>query len=78
MKLAWANAPNFPPKGIESGFDPIIGQATDPTSRTIAGTDPRNQTATLSLPEEWVISKGGEYFFTPSITGLRDDFAVTD
>ncbi|KAK7688865.1 hypothetical protein QCA50_007554 [Cerrena zonata] len=44
IQRTWANAPDFPPKGIKSGFDPIIGQATDPTSRTIAGTDPRNQT----------------------------------
>lgn len=78
MELAWANEINFPPKGMTSGFDPIIGQATDPTSRIITGANVRDQTATLSLTEEWVVSKGGEYFFTPSISALRDTFAVVE
>ena len=81
--LAWANEARFPPgpngSGIsvpEVGFDPIIGQTNSGGRRFMSGTDPRNQHATLDLPEEWVISKGGEYLFTPSISALRDVFAV--
>ena len=81
--LAWANEARFPPgpngSGIpvpEVGFDPIIGQTNSGERRFMSGTDPRNQHATLDLPEEWVISKGGEYLFTPSISALRDVFAV--
>lgn len=30
----------------------------------------------FKLPVEWVISKGGEYFFSPSISALREVFAL--
>ncbi len=58
------------------GFDAIIGQATDETSRTIAGTDPLNSTGTLHLPTEWVVPRGGEYYFSPSLPALRSTFAL--
>ncbi|CAL1715804.1 unnamed protein product [Somion occarium] len=77
IQHSWANNTGFPIQKPEvPGFDPIIGQAADPTSRTMSGSNPQNQTATLSLPTEWVVSKGGEYFFAPSISVLRDTFAL--
>lgn len=73
----WANATTFPPqKPFTPGFDPIIGQTNDDSVRTLAGTDPNNQTAELSLPTDWVLPKGGEYFFSPSIPALRTKFAL--
>lgn len=39
-------------------------------------TDPNDPNANFNLPVEWVISKGGEYFFSPSISALRDTFAL--
>lgn len=73
----WANATGFPPnKPFTPGFDPIIGQTNDDSVRTLAGTDPNNQTAELSLPTDWVLPKGGEYFFSPSIPALRTKFAL--
>lgn len=81
--LDWANEPRFPPgpNGSgnpvpEVGWDPIIGQAGAGGHRFMSGTNPRNQSATLDLPQEWVISKGGEYLFTPSLSALRDIFAI--
>ena len=76
QKLGWANNPAFPPfKGVDAGFDPIIGQAADPTSRTVLGTDPARQGDSLLLTQQWVLSKGGEYFFTPSLSSLKATFA---
>ncbi|OBZ72595.1 Dye-decolorizing peroxidase msp1 [Grifola frondosa] len=76
IQHSWANTAGFPiQKPVTPGFDPIIGQAADPTSRTLTGTNPNNQSASLSLPIEWVVPKGGEYFFAPSISTLRDTFA---
>lgn len=77
LHLGWANTVSFPPnKPFTPGFDPIIGQTNDDSVRTLAGTDPNNQTAELSLPTDWVLPKGGEYFFSPSIPALRTKFAL--
>lgn len=78
VQQSWANAPNFPlkknasPPVSEPGFDAIIGQGS---SRSIVGFDPNNPEKSLPLPEEWVVSKGGEYFFSPSISALQETFA---
>ncbi|KAI0636148.1 peroxidase TAP [Trametes polyzona] len=71
----WANNPSFPPKNVTPGFDAIIGQTNDSSTRTINGMDPKNPSGSLSLPVEWVVPKGGEYFFVPSIPALRTKFA---
>ncbi|THH33434.1 heme-thiolate peroxidase [Antrodiella citrinella] len=75
VQHSWANNTAFPPQKPETpGFDAIIGQAADPTSRTITGADPKAQTTALPLPIEWVVPKGGEYFFSPSIPALKSTF----
>ncbi|KAI0706756.1 hypothetical protein C8T65DRAFT_651892 [Cerioporus squamosus] len=78
IQQSWANTPGFPIRKdpIVPGFDPIIGQQSDLAIRTLSGTDPNNQGANLSLPTEWVVPKGGEYFFSPSISALRSKFAA--
>ena len=74
------NEPNFPQPELSSnaqlrsGHDPIIGQAGG-KPRQIFGVDPKDQSKQLDLPVDWVIPKGGEYFFTPSITALKTKFA---
>lgn len=74
----WANNTGFPIRKdpVIPGFDPIIGQTSNQTIRTLSGTDPNNQGAELSLTAEWVVPKGGEYFFSPSIPALRTKFAL--
>jgi deferrochelatase/peroxidase EfeB len=70
----WANNTNFPVPGAH-GIDPVIGQGVNP---------PGDQ----KLPKQWdnpaagtsnnvafagfVKMKGGEYFFSPSLTFLRN------
>ncbi|KAG6868853.1 hypothetical protein C0993_008982 [Termitomyces sp. T159_Od127] len=91
IQRTWANSANFPPQaanaGVDAGcvdlvsetspilsmdrLDPIIGQG----KRTIVGTDPNDPTKNLSLPD-FVIPRGGEYFFSPSIKGLKETLAT--
>ncbi|ELU39976.1 peroxidase TAP [Rhizoctonia solani AG-1 IA] len=75
IQKSWANAPNFPPaaqKEVEAGFDPIIGQKNGQSRETL-GTSAGSQ---LTLPRDFVISRGGEYFFSPSIKALKTKFAA--
>nr|UQK85143.1 dye decolorizing peroxidase [uncultured fungus] len=82
IQHSWANNVKFPPKANIAnpvptpGFDPIIGQASNDGVRTLVGTDPSIQGASLSLPVQWVVPKGGEYFFVASIPALKTKFAL--
>lgn len=79
IQQSWANNPGFPPqKPVQPGFDPIIGQLgqTDPKQFQLSGTNPKSQNTELLLPTQWVVPKGGEYFFTPSIPALKGTFAL--
>jgi Dyp-type peroxidase family len=75
VQKAWSNTETFPPKGLlfKSGFDPIMG---------LNGRNPRNMFDSkaagkdLKLPINWVVPKGGEYFFAPSIKALGEELAI--
>ncbi|KAG8742055.1 hypothetical protein FRC10_002081, partial [Ceratobasidium sp. 414] len=76
IQQSWANKVNFPPNkgfppGKGPGFDPIVGQANG-ASRATLGTQSGPQ---LTLPQDFVVSRGGEYFFSPSILALKTVFA---
>jgi len=85
LQKAWANNQNFPPKrdpnnphkNLTIGFDPIIGtNGGDLTGRVTIGTDPNAQEAPLRLPIEWVVPRGGAYFFAPPISALTSKLAA--
>jgi hypothetical protein len=72
------NTPTFPPKlipPVTSGFDPIMGlNGNNPRTMN----DPKAQGGEFVLPSDFVVPKGGEYFFSPSISTLRDVFAIKE
>ncbi|THU78849.1 hypothetical protein K435DRAFT_876191 [Dendrothele bispora CBS 962.96] len=45
------------------------GSATD-APRVITGTDPLDTNKAFTIDSEFVISRGGEYFFSPPISAL--------
>ena len=74
----WANDENFifGKNPIVPGFDPIVGVSPTGVPRTMAGHIPDQETSSLDLSTDlWVVPRGGEYFFSPSISALRDVLA---
>ncbi|KAH8834454.1 fungal peroxidase [Flagelloscypha sp. PMI_526] len=69
----WVNNDNFFQSG--TGLDPIIGTNGGSTF-DIAGVDPNNPSQKLTIIQDFVLSRGGEYFFSPSISALRDVLSV--
>jgi len=73
----WANNRGFPiNKPILPGIDPIIGQAPDEGVRTMSGSNPKDLAGELQLDSQFVVPKGGDYFFSPSIPALKQRFAL--
>ncbi|THU94011.1 Dyp-type peroxidase [Dendrothele bispora CBS 962.96] len=84
IQQSWVDNEQFPSivpniTANTTGVDPIIGR--DATKRTdaprvITGTDPLNTNRSFTLDSEFVISRGGEYFFSPPISALSGRLAV--
>ncbi|KAJ7192911.1 fungal peroxidase [Mycena pura] len=72
LQQTWAGDADFVHAG--TGVDPIIGELAC-AQRVISGLDPTDSTKTLTLPN-FVISRGGEYFFTPSLSAISGTLAV--
>ena len=51
------------------GFDPIIG-ANNGQPRFTDGLDPTNANRSITFNDDFVVSRGGEYFFSPPISAL--------
>jgi hypothetical protein len=77
QQITWANTATFPPFKNDStpGIEPVIGQVGGGANRIVGGLDPNDASRDMSIPQ-FVISKGGEYFFSPSISALRDKIAA--
>jgi len=74
LQKTWANGAGFQPfteSPSPPGLDPIIGQG----ARSMIGLDPLNPLTSFSLGT-WVVPHGGEYFFVPSISGLKTTIAA--
>jgi Dyp-type peroxidase family len=68
----WANVTNQPESG---GPDPIIGQseaADGVNRRTINLTGSNSESETIVVEAEWITPTGGGYFFSPSISAIRN------
>ncbi|PFH47223.1 hypothetical protein AMATHDRAFT_68188 [Amanita thiersii Skay4041] len=78
IQTLWANNATFP--FTEStpetpGLDPLIGQAAPGQTRKMSGINPDDPSQELELPV-WIVPRGGEYFFAPSLKGLKETIAV--
>ncbi|KAJ7590001.1 fungal peroxidase [Mycena floridula] len=71
LQNVWANNQNFVfGKNITApGFDPIIG-ANQGAARPVTGLDPNSADGTITMQTDFVVSRGGEYFFSPPISAL--------
>jgi deferrochelatase/peroxidase EfeB len=75
MQQSWANAPSFAPgKSPQPGFDPIIGQ-NNGGSTFANGLFVNSPSTSVTLPD-FVVSRGGEYFFSPSISAILNTLSV--
>ncbi|KAJ8094000.1 dye-decolorizing heme-containing peroxidase [Marasmius tenuissimus] len=74
VQKEFSNNPLFP-TGTNIGEDPLTGSAnTGPPGdapRTVRGLDPLDLEKTIVFKKELVVSRGGEYFFTPPISALK-------
>lgn len=75
IQEAWYNDPDFPPnKPVVPGLDPIFGQTGEEAEgnhRTMSGANPTNERAVMAFPHKFIDPRGGEYFFSPSISTLK-------
>lgn len=73
IQQSWANNPDFPFTNQNHGVDPIIGQTQDRRPHyencPIAHGDNRRHKGDF---QQFVTMRGGEYFFAPSISGLKN------
>lgn len=75
----WSNNAAFPKGG--TGMDPIIGQKrngevvtfTNSLKDSMTGTKQTKENAQQVSFRQFVTLRGGEYFFAPSISALRDN-----
>jgi len=77
LQQTWASNPKFVPGKTSGppGFDPIIG-ANQGQPRNTTGLDPNNPTGNTTFITDFVVSRGGEYFFSPSISAISTIFST--
>ncbi|QRV83818.1 Dyp-type peroxidase family [Ceratobasidium sp. AG-Ba] len=70
LQIDWANNPKFlfKTKHVIAGYDPIIGQTNEIVM-------PATGEENIKPPSNWVVPRGGGYFFTPSIKALKSVFS---
>jgi Dyp-type peroxidase family len=73
QQVTWADNANFifNKNDTSPGLDPIIGQAGNGAARVVSGIDVKNANHDLTIPA-FILSRGGEYFFSPPISALND------
>lgn len=76
LSVGWYNNVDFPPnKPTQPGYDPIFGQTgmeQEGQDRFMSGANPSLESQLMSFPHKFIDVRGGEYFFSPSISTLRD------
>ncbi|KAJ6501275.1 fungal peroxidase [Mycena vulgaris] len=73
LQRLWADNTNFVHGNV--GFDPIIG-ANKGGPRFVNGLDHTNPARSITLTTDFVVSRGGEYFFSPSLSAIANKLSV--
>ncbi|KAJ7886486.1 fungal peroxidase [Mycena leptocephala] len=73
LQKTWANNQGFRQPGV--GFDPIIG-ANGGAERPVNSLDPTDPARNFTLSTDFVVSRGGEYFFSPSLSAIANTLSV--
>ncbi|KAF7291876.1 Fungal peroxidase [Mycena indigotica] len=73
LQQTWANNVNF--SKTDTGFDPIIG-ANRGAPRVVNGLDPTLPSRRFTIMTDFIVSRGGEYFFSPSLSALATTFSA--
>jgi Dyp-type peroxidase family len=73
LQQDWANNPQAP---LVGGHDLIMGQDRARRRTFDLFTPDGSSQQTLTAPQQWVMPTGGGYFFTPSISAIRDVLCV--
>ena len=75
IQEGWYNDPNFPPgKPVTPGLDPLFGQTGkehEGDHRSMSGANPSLEQEIMTFPHKFIDCRGGEYFFSPSLSTLR-------
>ncbi|KAJ7698722.1 hypothetical protein B0H17DRAFT_1196819 [Mycena rosella] len=69
----WANSATFVHSSV--GVVPVIG-ALASAQRVIGGLNLTDFTNTTTLTANFIVSRGGEYFFTPSLSAIANPLSV--
>nr|WAW38290.1 DyP-type peroxidase [Chondrostereum purpureum] len=77
VQRTWANNANFifGKSDPTPGADPIIG-ALGGAQRPVSGLDPLDPDHDITLQTDFVVSRGGEYFFAPPVSAILDPIAA--
>ncbi|KAJ7624872.1 fungal peroxidase [Roridomyces roridus] len=75
LQQTWLNNPNFFIKNT-TGFDPVVGANHGAARWSEGNLDPTNPTRNFTLVNDFVISRGGEYFFSPSLSAIADKLSA--
>jgi Dyp-type peroxidase family len=74
---AWLNNPHL--RDGDDGYDPIVGQNSSKGQNrvrafylSLPNPDGSVVKKRIELPRDWVVPTGGAYFFTPSISALKE------
>ncbi|KAH6884653.1 peroxidase TAP [Coprinopsis sp. MPI-PUGE-AT-0042] len=79
IQKKWANDPTFRVRNEAPetpGLDPIVGQSPG-KPRSMSGLDPNDPSKEVTFLD-FVIPRGGEYFFSPSIKALKETLATVN
>jgi len=73
LQQKWADNTKFIHPDV--GFDPLIGAAQG-APRVVTGLDPTSNSSSITLNTDFVVSRGGEYFFSPSLSAIANTLSV--